>query len=66
MKNIDNEIMKLFRKAGKLGRKQITADAIALNLGQPTKKINQKLNNLSKYGYVKISKRKKVNIWEMP
>lgn len=65
MKNIDKEIMKLFKKANGYGRKQISADAIALNLNEPTRKINQKLNNLSKYGLVRISKKKRMTIWEL-
>jgi predicted ArsR family transcriptional regulator len=65
MKNLDRRILDLFKKANMQGRKQITADAIALNLNIPTKNINKKLNNLAKYGNVRISKRKKITIWEI-
>jgi hypothetical protein len=60
----DEKIFRAFRKIEQLGKKQFTADAIAVTSGLRVSVINRKLDNLSKFGKIKHAGKKEVNYWQ--
>lgn len=63
--NYDEKIIKTFKKIDGMGKKQFTADAIAVSSGIPVTLVNKKLDKMVKYGRVKPVGKRKVNIWEL-
>ena len=61
----DDKILKAMRELRRKGLRSVPADMICLQTGFSKQKVHTRLNNLSRYGFVKKTGRKQVNYWDV-
>lgn len=61
----DEIILRAFRNARNMGRKEISNETLSIMAGLNRQECNKKLNVLSKYNIVKRTQKKPVTFWEL-